>query len=93
MRYTSLRLLSYYERNTLYEMMQEEDNESGYRARIILLKDEGYAVPEIRRITNHHDINIRNWSYCVILSARTTYPDASQPGRTSISKDDADFGK
>ena len=61
MRYTRLRLLSYYERNTLYEMMQEEDNESGYRAKIILLKDEGYAVPEIRRITNHHDINIRKW--------------------------------
>ena len=51
------------ERNALYGMMQEEDNESGYRARIILLKDEGYTVPEIRVATNnHHDVNnIRKW--------------------------------
>jgi hypothetical protein len=42
-------LLSDNERNTLYELMQEDDNESGYRARIILLKDEGYPIPEIRR--------------------------------------------
>ena len=42
-------------------MMQEEDNESGYRAKIILLKDEGHTVPEIRVATNHHDVNIRKW--------------------------------
>ena len=40
----------------------EEDNkESSYRAKIILLKNEGYTVPEIRRATNNHDINIRKW--------------------------------
>ena len=38
-----------------------EDAKSGYRAKIILLKDEGYTVPEIRKITNHHDNNIRKW--------------------------------
>ena len=38
-----------------------EDAQSGYRARIILLKDEGYTVPQIRKITNHHDNNIRKW--------------------------------
>ena len=38
-----------------------EDKESGYRAKIILLKDEGYTVPQIRKITNHHDLNIRKW--------------------------------
>ena len=38
-----------------------EDSESGYRAKIILLKDEGFTVPEIRKITNHHDNNIRKW--------------------------------
>ena len=32
-----------------------DDTEAGYRAKIILLKDEGYTVPEIRRATNHHD--------------------------------------
>ena len=61
MRDTFLRLISDDERNTLYGMMQEADNESGYRAKIILLKDEGYAVPEIRMATNHHDTNIRKW--------------------------------
>ena len=38
-----------------------EDTESGYRAKIILLKDERYTVPQIRKITNHHDHNIRKW--------------------------------
>ena len=42
-------------------MMQWGDNESGYRARIILLKDEGYTVSEIRMATSHHDTNIRKW--------------------------------
>ena len=32
-----------------------------YRAKIILLKDNGYTVPEIRKATNHHDSNIRKW--------------------------------
>ena len=42
-------------------MLVDEDDpaESGYRAKIILLKDDGYTVPEIRKITNHHDNNIR----------------------------------
>ena len=61
MRDTFLRLITDDERNTLYDMMQLEDNESGYRAKIILLKDEGHTVPEIRMATNHHDINIRKW--------------------------------
>lgn len=38
-----------------------EDTQSGYRVKIILLKDEGYTVPQIRKITNHHDNNIRKW--------------------------------
>ena len=47
------------EKNRLHLML--EDKESGYRAKIILLKDEGHAVPEIRKMTNHHDNNIRKW--------------------------------
>ena len=39
----------------------DNDVESGYRAKMILLRDEGYTVPKIRRITNHHDNNIRKW--------------------------------
>jgi transposase len=31
------------------------------RGKIILLKDEGYTVPEIRMAINHHDTNIRKW--------------------------------
>lgn len=60
MRNTSLRILTDEERNILYDMMVD-DKEDGYRAKIILLKYEGYAVPEIRQATNHHDSNIRKW--------------------------------
>ena len=60
MRNTFLRLLTDNERNSLHEIMLG-DKESGYRAKIILLKDEGYTVSEIRKATNHHDINIRKW--------------------------------
>jgi transposase len=60
MRDTFLRLLTDEEKNILYGIMLE-DKESGYRAKIILLKDDGYTVPEIRKATNHHDSNIRKW--------------------------------
>ncbi len=59
MRDTFLRILTIDEKNILHLML--EDAKSGYRAKIILLKDEVYAVPEIRKITNHHDNNIRKW--------------------------------
>ena len=48
MRDTFLRLLTDKEKNILHRLMVE-DKDSGYRAKIILLKDEGYTVPEIRR--------------------------------------------
>ncbi|HEX5187256.1 MAG TPA: hypothetical protein VFV86_10240 [Nitrososphaeraceae archaeon] len=38
---------------------EEDDPSSGYRARIILIKDDGYTLPDIKKITNHHDNNIR----------------------------------
>jgi transposase len=41
--------------------MMDNDAEAGYRAKIILLRSEGYAAAEIRRQTNHHDNNIRKW--------------------------------
>ena len=59
MRDTFLRMLTIDEKNYLHLML--EDTEAGYRAKIILLKDEGYTVPQIRKITNHHDNNIRKW--------------------------------
>ena len=59
MRDTFLRILTIDEKNILHLML--EDAKSGYRAQIILLKDEGYTVPQIRKITNHHDNNIRKW--------------------------------
>ena len=58
MRDTFLRMLTDDEKNILCLML--EDTESGYRVKIILLKDEGYTGPEIRIATNHHDNNIRN---------------------------------
>ncbi|HSF50952.1 MAG TPA: helix-turn-helix domain-containing protein [Nitrososphaeraceae archaeon] len=60
MRNTYLRNITTKERNTLH-LLIEDDPDSGYRAKIILLKDDGYTVPEIRKITNHHDNNIRKW--------------------------------
>jgi transposase len=53
-------MLTIDERNYLH-LMLDEDTEAGYRAKIILLKNDGYTVPEIRRATNHHDSNIRKW--------------------------------
>jgi hypothetical protein len=44
-----IRMLTDDEKNLLHLML--EDKESGYRAKIILLKDEGYPVPQIRKIT------------------------------------------
>ena len=60
MKDTFLRLLTNNEKNMLHDSIIE-DRESGYRAKIILLKDDGYTVPEIRKATNHHDSNIRKW--------------------------------
>ena len=48
-----IRLLTDKEKNILHQLVMVEDKESGYRAKIILLKDDGYTVPEIRRATNH----------------------------------------
>jgi hypothetical protein len=62
-RNTSLRMLTIYEKNILHLTL--EDKETRYRAKIILLKDEGYTVPEIRKITNHHDNNIRKWIHSI----------------------------
>jgi len=59
MRDTFLRMLTIDEKNLLHLML--EDKDSGYGAKIILLKDNGYTVPQIRKITNHHDNNIRKW--------------------------------
>jgi transposase len=57
---TYLRKITVKERNILHLLIEDDPN-SRYRAKIILLKDEGYTVPEIRKITNHHDNNIRKW--------------------------------
>lgn len=61
MRDTFIRPITDDERNILYDMMDEDKEESSYRAKIILLRDKGYTVPELRRATNHHDVNIRKW--------------------------------
>ena len=62
MRPTYLRHLNDEEKNILYAMIDDDSKGTGYRAKIILLRNEGYTVPEIRRKkTNHHDNNIRKW--------------------------------
>jgi transposase len=55
-----IKMLTDKEKDILYQLMLY-DKETGYRAKIILLKADGYTVPEIRRATNHHDVNIRKW--------------------------------
>ncbi|MGI9009626.1 MAG: helix-turn-helix domain-containing protein [Nitrososphaeraceae archaeon] len=60
MRNIYLREIITKEMNDLHWLL-DNDPESGYRAKMILLRDEGYTVPEIRKITNHHDNNIRKW--------------------------------
>jgi transposase len=49
------------QRNILYNMIEWDDEESSFRAKIILFKDDGYTFPEIRMTTNHHYANIRKW--------------------------------
>jgi transposase len=62
MRPTCLRDITEDEKNNLYCMMDNNnDAEAGYRAKIILLRSEGYTVAEIRIQTNRHDNNIRKW--------------------------------
>jgi hypothetical protein len=46
-----------FEKDHLHLML--EDKEFGHGAKMILLKDDGYTVKPIRRMTNHHDNNIR----------------------------------
>jgi transposase len=59
MRDTFLIILTDDEKNILHLLLEDKENE--YSAKIILLKDERYTVPEIRKMTNHHDNNIRKW--------------------------------
>src|SRR5207244_9926519 len=65
MRTNYLRDITEEEKNRLYAMIDYDSSSkgAGYRAKIILLRNEGYTVPpEIRRKTNHHhDNNIRKW--------------------------------
>jgi hypothetical protein len=67
MRDTYLKEVTDNEKDNLYWLL--DDRESGYRAKIILLKYEGYTVPEIRQMTNHHhDNNIRKCGYIGLMN-------------------------
>jgi len=78
MKDTFLRPIADDERNVLYEIMEEDDKESGYRAKIILLKDEGYTVPEIRMATNHHMMLTLENGYNIVSTRKVlkvSYPE------------------
>jgi transposase len=60
MRDTFLRMLTDKEKDLLYQLMLD-NKEASYRAKIILLKSNGYTVPEIMVAINHHDVKIRKW--------------------------------
>ena len=54
MRPTYLRDITEEEKNRLCALIDDDSSEgTGYRAKIILLRNEGYTVPEIRRKSNH----------------------------------------
>jgi transposase len=59
-RYTHIRNISDDEKEELYGIL---DSNSGikYRAKIILLAEDGYTVPEIRHMTNIYDKTVRKW--------------------------------
>jgi hypothetical protein len=59
-----IRMFTDNEKNHRHLMMLE-DTEAGYRAKIILLKDDGYPVPQIRKMTNHHDHTKRKWIHSI----------------------------
>ena len=61
MRDTFLKSITDDQRNILYDMIELEDEESCYRAKIILLKDEGCTVPEVKRDANHHNNKFKKW--------------------------------
>ncbi len=63
MRDTFLRMLTNDKEKNILHQLIVEDTKAGYRVKIILLKDNGCTVAEIRWATNyHHDSNnIRKW--------------------------------
>jgi hypothetical protein len=83
MRDTFLRLIADDERNMLYDMIRDEE-ESSYRAKIILLKDEGYILPEIRMATNHHDITTSESGFTASMRKvlRELYPENTETNQS-----------
>ena len=61
MRAAFSRMLTGDEKNRLHLM--PEGIESGYRAKVVPLKGERHAIPEIRKTTNHHGNNIGKWMH------------------------------
>ena len=65
--------------------------ESSYRAKIILLKDNGYTVPQIRKMTtNHHDhdANTRKWNTSTVSMKKVlkvSYPESTYTKPIKIS--------
>ena len=62
MRYTPIRNISEEEKRELYDLLDNNNPDIKYRAKIVLLAgEEGYTVPEIREMTNIYDKTIRKW--------------------------------
>ena len=49
MRPTYLRDITKEEKDRLYAMIDDDSEGTGYRAKIILLRNEGYTFPDIRK--------------------------------------------
>ena len=62
MRHTPIRRISEEEKRELYDLLDNNNPDIKYRAKIVLLAgEEGYTVPEIREMTNIYDKTIRKW--------------------------------
>ena len=67
------------QRNILYDMIESRMMKNPVIVtKIILLKDEGYPISEIRMATNHHDVNIRKWIHSIVSTKKVSeelYPE------------------
>lgn len=83
MRDRFIRLITDDERNMLYYIIDKNSRESGYRAKILLLlKDEGYTVPEIRKKSTQPTIMIAISESEYIILMRNVLMTASYPKYT-----------
>lgn len=56
-----VRRISEEERRQLRAWLYSQDKDLRHRVLVICLSNQGYTIPEIAKITNHHPTNLRPW--------------------------------